>query len=655
MPSLVGSEMCIRDREEIDPPEYQLNFTLTVSKENRIGGDQLGNVYRVSPKNNPRTSALKIINVGAIDNAKRDLFEKTLEQLLNLEDEDDDDELRKNLVLIEIFEFQSDHLLILMEFCKNGNLADHLKRQIDNRLTENEAKTIMFKIIQGYLLLHYRGIMHGNIRKNNILLRGKDWKLSDYGLADLLGQSGIRTRPLVQEIYMAPEDLECLEKNGALNTASEASDIWAMGAIFYEMTQGCLPFILPEKVMRESPLHVLRKNVDLSFRGDVNLSEEGKNLIRRMLVKDAKTRVTLQEIVKSKYWDSIQLNVKETLDKSIFRVYQRSEARKSSNASPPILTPELNQSDFPAPPDLNSLVGQAGLASEFPSFPNLRSEAEEQSIFESRGALISIIESEVSKENAFPQRPTLKSSLHEAFMNKLDFAESVFLNANDLKKKAKAETLALLEDSKFIFLTQVADEKFQKKGIKLCGNDDKIYFELFAVLVIAGIMIGKRLLKRLENKEDERMIEECDDWDAFVQSNEGQEMKGNLIDNLNESENYLERLQKKACQKVDDPEVFVEDVVCSTRNIEKTAVKCMRKLRKRVAMLFTLENMCAYQDLEDEALQALYLMLVCMDLEIFVQREQHFVYDKFVEKHWNLERGKLIKEISLVIEANRQS
>ncbi len=100
----------------------------------------------------------------------------------------------------------------------------------------DEATWIIFNICEGLRYAHKQGIIHLDLKPQNILF-GTDGsvKISDWGLSKVLTQSGSSTANSFSPHYAAPEQINS-------KTKSAATDIWQTGVIFYELLTGKLPF-----------------------------------------------------------------------------------------------------------------------------------------------------------------------------------------------------------------------------------------------------------------------------------------------------------------------------------------------------------------------------------------------------------------------------
>jgi len=123
---------------------------------------------------------------------------------------------------------------ITMEFLEGETLADRLRR---GRLPLDQAVTIARQLAAGVAEAHHNGVIHGDIKSNNVVLTktaggGLRAVITDFGLARMQGaaKKGVWGTPG----YMAPE-LWMGEP------PSVATDLYALGVVFYEMATGEMP------------------------------------------------------------------------------------------------------------------------------------------------------------------------------------------------------------------------------------------------------------------------------------------------------------------------------------------------------------------------------------------------------------------------------
>jgi len=134
---------------------------------------------------------------------------------------------------------QDGWLYLVMQFIDGEDLKHAIDRR--GRLPVPEALAIVRQILAGLGAIHRAGIIHRDIKPQNVLLdREGVAHVTDFGIAQAQVDSGLTTvgTTVGTAAYMAPEQAQA----GAL---SEATDIYAVGVVLYEMLTGVLPFDKP--------------------------------------------------------------------------------------------------------------------------------------------------------------------------------------------------------------------------------------------------------------------------------------------------------------------------------------------------------------------------------------------------------------------------
>jgi ligand-binding sensor domain-containing protein/tRNA A-37 threonylcarbamoyl transferase component Bud32 len=185
------------------------------------------------------------------------------------------------------------NLFIAMEYLQGITLTE--KIIADEKLPIKEALHIMIQIADALAKIHSKNIIHRDLKPDNIMLieRKGDLnfvKLLDFGLAMTQYQTRLtQTGIVIGTInYLSPEQISG-KRSGA------ASDIYALGTIFYEMLTGDKPFMgetttdIMRQILEKIPVEPLR------FRDDI--PQELNHLVMRMLEKEIKSRPLILDVL----------------------------------------------------------------------------------------------------------------------------------------------------------------------------------------------------------------------------------------------------------------------------------------------------------------------------------------------------------------------
>ena len=196
-----------------------------------IGRGGQGVVYRAHQKSLNRTVALKVIGLGPwATEAHLKRFRREAEAAASLD----------HPLIVPIHEVgeRDGCCYFSMNFVEGGQLDEVVRRE---PMPIRQAVELIAKVARTVHYAHEHGILHRDIKPGNILLDVKgEPHLTDFGLARLVETESTVTRTLDvmgTPSYMAPE--QAAGNNAAV---SSATDIYGLGAVFYQLLTGHPPF-----------------------------------------------------------------------------------------------------------------------------------------------------------------------------------------------------------------------------------------------------------------------------------------------------------------------------------------------------------------------------------------------------------------------------
>lgn len=222
--------------QEIDSPGELIDNRYEIL--NVLGSGGTTRVYRVVDRETGEELALKILDPRIEVAYYRSLFQHEFLVLSRLR--------HPNIVAVYDFGSYQDRQYFTMEYLAGQHIG-HLSGTRDfDRLT-----LLLVKILQTLQFVHAKGLLHGDIKPQNILvLPGNDIKLTDFGMTgEIVLNKSAPGHPVLGTLpYMAPEVIRSFGSD-------QRADLYSLGIMIYEILSGQLPFQSAE------PFGVLRQHL----------------------------------------------------------------------------------------------------------------------------------------------------------------------------------------------------------------------------------------------------------------------------------------------------------------------------------------------------------------------------------------------------------
>ncbi|XP_078429998.1 calcium-dependent protein kinase 20-like isoform X2 [Wolffia australiana] len=227
--------------------------------------------------------------------ACKSISKKKLRTAIDIDDVRREVEIMKHLPLhaniVRLKETYEDEgaVHLVMEFCEGGELFDRIVSR--GHYTERAAASVTRTIVEVVQMCHKHGVIHRDLKPENFLFANKKesspLKAIDFGLS-IFFSPGEKFHEIVgSPYYMAPEVLK-------RNYGPEI-DVWSAGVILYILLCGVPPFWAEtEQGVAEA---IIRSAVDFKRDPWPMISDNAKDLVRRMLNPDPAKRLTAQEVL----------------------------------------------------------------------------------------------------------------------------------------------------------------------------------------------------------------------------------------------------------------------------------------------------------------------------------------------------------------------
>ena len=260
-----------------------------------IGRGSFGSVCKCKSHKDNKCYAMKIISKKRLVRKNRQLSRKPGSRSNPLEPLHCEVAILKkmdhpNVVkLIEVIDdVEVDNFYMIFELMDKGVVIDI---PTDDPIPEERSRRLFRDLLLGIEYCHYSKIIHRDIKPSNLLLDENDHvKIADFGVSNMFdGDNDLLNKYAGSPAFQAPEVLDYSAKD---KYSGKAADIWAMGVTLYCFLYGKCPFF-SENVME---LSQMIKSDLVSFPDAPLVNPQVFDLISRMLSKEAKDRITMEEI-----------------------------------------------------------------------------------------------------------------------------------------------------------------------------------------------------------------------------------------------------------------------------------------------------------------------------------------------------------------------
>ncbi|XP_068058726.1 myosin light chain kinase 3 isoform X2 [Anomalospiza imberbis] len=268
--------------------QAEVTTSYSVCRHEVLGGGRFGQVHKCTEIATGLNLAAKIIKVKGAKEKEEVKNEINIMNQLN----------HVNLIqLYDAFEAKN-NITLIMEYLDGGELFDRITDE-NYHLTELDAILFTKQICEGVHYLHQHYILHLDLKPENILCvnhTGNQIKIIDFGLARRYKPCEKLKVNFGTPEFLAPEVVN-------YDFVSFPTDMWSVGVITYMLLSGLSPFL--GETDAETMNYVVNCSWDFDAEAFEQLSEDAKDFISRLLVKEKSCRMSATQCLKHEWLNNL--------------------------------------------------------------------------------------------------------------------------------------------------------------------------------------------------------------------------------------------------------------------------------------------------------------------------------------------------------------
>jgi calcium-dependent protein kinase len=215
------------------------------------------------------------------------------------------------------------YIHIVMQLCTGGELFDRIVKL--EKFSEKDASELMKKILSAVQHLHKHNICHRDLKPENFLFKNNkenaEIKIIDFGLSKKFSKQEENMTTIVgTPFYVAPEVL-----SGKYDTQC---DLWSCGVILFVLLCGYPPFDGDSN--KDIFRAILKNKLEFDEEEWGNISDEAKDLIGKLLVKDPKKRIKIDQALNHPWFEKLE-NMSEDADTFQAEYLKRMKSYRAPN------------------------------------------------------------------------------------------------------------------------------------------------------------------------------------------------------------------------------------------------------------------------------------------------------------------------------------
>ncbi|XP_054431176.1 myosin light chain kinase, smooth muscle isoform X2 [Pteronotus mesoamericanus] len=318
-------EVEVSDDDEKEPEvEYRTVTVNTEQKvsdfydiEERLGSGKFGQVFRLVEKKTGKIWAGKFFKAYSAKEKENIREEISIMNCLHH---------HKLVQCVDAFEDKA-NIVMVLEIVSGGELFERIIDE-DFELTERECIKYMRQISEGVEYIHKQGIVHLDLKPENIMCVNKTGtriKLIDFGLARRLENAGSLKVLFGTPEFVAPEVIN-------YEPIGYATDMWSIGVICYILVSGLSPFMGDND--NETLANVTSATWDFDDEAFDEISNDAKDFISNLLKKDMKSRLNCTQCLQHPWLmkDTKNMEAKKLSKDRMKKYMARRKWQKTGNA-----------------------------------------------------------------------------------------------------------------------------------------------------------------------------------------------------------------------------------------------------------------------------------------------------------------------------------
>ena len=292
----LSEKVCVNFSKNIKNSIKNLDFQDYYELSDVLGSGHFGKVCKCKKKSDGQIYAVKIINKCDLKFMDLELVKREKNYLKLIK--------HPSIICLRDYYENTKNIYLITDCYTGGDIFSFIENNIkqNKEISEKTAAKIIKKIAEGIRYLNYFGIIHRDIKPENILFGEQDdintLKLIDLGVCQTLSYGELANDPIGTNGYIPPEIY-------MHNNYSFKIDIWSLGIILYLLiTGGILPFEdenMDETIVGKKVIFLHQEYPENYF------GKKSKGLIHlldKMLEKNDKKRININELIKDKWFEN---------------------------------------------------------------------------------------------------------------------------------------------------------------------------------------------------------------------------------------------------------------------------------------------------------------------------------------------------------------